>query len=46
MHIIQAMYANTMSCVRMNGTLSDEVEIKVGVDQGSLLSLTLFIMVL
>ena len=43
---VQSMYANARSRVRVNGQLSDEFEVKVGVHQGSVLSPLLFILVL
>ena len=43
---VQSMYANARSRVRVNGQLSEEFEVKVGVHQGSVLSPLLFIMVL
>ena len=36
--IVQAMYNGAKSKVRVNGSCSDEFEVKVGVDQGSVLS--------
>ena len=44
--VVQAMYANARSRVRVNGTFSDDFEVKVGVHQGSVLSPLLFVMVL
>ena len=44
--IVQAMYTNARSCVRVNGTLSEKFVVKVGVHQGSVVSPLLFIMVL
>ena len=43
---VQSMYANAKSRVRVNGQLSEEFEVKVGVYQGSVLSPLLFILVL
>ena len=43
--VVQAMYANARSRVRVNGTFSDGFEVKVGVHQGSVLSPLLFVMV-
>ena len=43
---IQGMYCNARSRVRVNGQLSEEFEVKVGVHQGSVLSPLLFIIVL
>ena len=40
------MYNNTRSRVRVNNTYSDEFGVKVGVHQGSVLSLLLFVIVL
>ena len=40
------MYTNARSRVRVNGSLSEEFSVKVGVHQGSVLSPLLFIMVL
>ena len=39
------MYENAKSCVRVNDQFSDEVNIKVGVHQGAVLSPQLFIIV-
>ena len=44
--VIQGMYANARSRVRVNGQLSDEFGVGVGVHQGSVLSPLLFILVL
>ena len=44
--LVQAMYSNARSQVRVNGTYSDPFEVKVGVHQGSVLSPLLFIIVL
>ena len=44
--IVQAMYSGAKSKVRVNGSYSDEFEVKVGVHQGSALSQLLFIIVL
>lgn len=43
---VQAMYANARSKVRINGTYSEQFEVKAGVQQGSVLSTVLFIMML
>ena len=43
---VQSMYANARSRVRVNGQLSEEFDVQVGVHQGSVLSPLLFIMVL
>ena len=44
-HAVKAMYENAKSCVRVNDQFSDEVNIKVGVHQGAVLSPQLFIIV-
>ncbi|XP_035665616.1 uncharacterized protein LOC118408864, partial [Branchiostoma floridae] len=44
--VIQAMYANARSRVRVNGQYSEEFGVGVGVHQGSVLSPLLFILVL
>ena len=44
--LVQSMYANANSRVRVGGGLSENIEVKVGVHQGSVLSPLLFIMVL
>ena len=44
--IVQAMYNTAKSKVRVNGSYSDEFEVKVGVHQGSVFSPLLFIIVL
>ena len=44
--IVQAMYRNAQSRVRINSVFSDSFRVKVGVHQGSVLSLLLFICVL
>ena len=44
--IVQAMHSGAKSKVRVNGSYSDEFEVKVGVHQGSALSQLLFIIVL
>ena len=44
--VIQAMYANARSRVRVNGQYSEEFGVGVGVHQGSVLSPLLFIIVL
>ena len=41
-----AMYDGSKTSVRVNGVQSEDFEVKVGVHQGSVLSLILFIMVL
>ena len=43
---VQAFYNNTRSKVRVNNTYSDELEVKIGVQQGSVLNHLLFITVL
>ena len=44
--VVQAMYRNAQSRVRINSTFSDSFHVKVGVHQGSVLSPLLFICVL
>ena len=44
--IVQAMYANPRSSVRVNSSYSESFDVKVGVHQGSVLSPLLFIIVL
>ena len=44
--VIQGMYQNARSQVRVNNVLSDVFDVKVGVHQGSVLSPLLFIIVL
>ena len=44
--VVQGMYANARSRVRVNGQLSEEFGVGVGVHQGSVLSPLLFILVL
>ena len=44
--LVQGMYANARSCVRVGEGYSEEFEVKVGVHQGSVLSPLLFIIVL
>ena len=44
--LVQGMYANARSHVRVGEGYSEEFEVKVGVHQGSVLSLLLFIIVL
>ena len=46
MQFVQAMYKNTRSKVKVSNTYSEEFGVKVGVHQGSVLSLLLFIIVL
>ena len=46
MRVIQGMYANARSRVRVNGQLSEDFDVTVGVHQGSVLSPLLFILVL
>ena len=44
--VIKAMYVNATTMVRINGNTSGGFSVKVGVHQGSVLSLLLFIIVL
>ena len=46
MRLVQGMYANAWSSVHVGEGYSEEFEVKVGVHQGSVLSLLLFIIVL
>ena len=46
MRLVQGMYANAQSHVRVGEGYSEEFEVKVGVHQGSVLSPLLFIIVL
>ena len=46
MRLVQGMYANARSRVRVGEGYSEEFEVKVGVHQGSVLSLLLFIIAL
>ena len=46
MHLVQGMYSNARSRVRVGEGYSEEFEVKVGVHQGSVLSPLLFIIVL
>ena len=46
MRLVQGMYANARSRVRVGEGYSEEFEVKVGVHQGSVLSPLLFIIVL
>ena len=46
MRLVQGMYANARSCVRVGDGYNEEFEVKVGVHQGSVLSPLLFIIVL
>ena len=43
--LVQGMYANARSCVRVSEGYSEEFEVKVSVHQGSVLSPLLFIIV-
>ena len=44
--LVQSMYTNARSRVRVDDTYSDDFSVKVGVHQGSVLSPLLFIIVL
>ena len=44
--MVQRMYANAWSCVHVVEGYSEDFEVKVGVQQGSVLSPLLFIIVL
>ena len=44
MQLVQGMYANARSSVRVGEAYSEEFEVKVGVHQGSVLSPLLFIL--
>ena len=44
--IIQLMYRNTRSHIKINGTFSDDFLVQVGIHEGSVLSPLLFIMLL
>ena len=44
--LVQSMYTNARSRVRMDDTCSDDFSVKVGLHQGSVLSPLLFIIVL
>ena len=44
--IVKAMYSNSKSRVRVNGSYSDQFDVRVGVHQGSVLSPLLFIIVM
>ena len=46
MHLVQGMYANVRSRVRVGEWYSEEFEVKAGVHQESVLSPLLFIIVL
>ena len=46
MGVVQVMYQNARSCVRINNSYSDVFSVQVGVHQGSVLSPLLFITVL
>ena len=43
-HLVQGMYSNARNRVHVGEGYSEEFEVKVGVHQGSLLSLLLFIL--
>ena len=45
-YIIQGMYSNGQSCVLVNGQLTEEFDVDVGIHQGFVLSPLLFIFVL
>ena len=44
--VVQSMYHNMRSRLQVNGGFSDELEVNVGVHQGSVLSPLLFIIIL